>query len=1349
MDPALLAAVLAAETAYAFDVAVERPVRARLLRLGPDAHVLVLLVHHIAGDGWSLAPLARDLGAAYRARSAGRAPGWAELPVQYADYTLWQRGLLGDEADPAGLAARQLAFWEEALAGLPDVLELPLDAAAPGGGLAPGRRVRLPGGRRHPPGAGRAGPLARLQPVHGAPGGAGGAAVPARRGRGRRAGTPVAGRTDEALDELVGFFVNTLVLRTDLSGDPTFEQVLDRVREFDLAAYAHQDVPFERLVDALAPERTESRHPLFQVMLALQNNAGADLDLPGLAVAQQPVRTGISKFDLTFTFAERRDGRGRPLGLEGSLEFAADLFEPGTARALADRLVRLLGVLAADPGLRVRSVPVLDGAERAALAAAGRGPVRAVAERTVPGAFRARCARTPDALAVRDGGAGLTFAELDAGSDALARRLRGRGVGRGDVVALAMPGTAEQVVAMLAVAKAGAAWLPLDPQYPAARLRFVVEDARPVLLLAPARALAALPDLPVPVLALDGDGDGYGHGEPDAPESPDMPLVDPAPLDAAYVIHTSGSTGRPKGVVVTHAGLVNHMAWLAGHLELTPDDRVLARTSPSFDASVWETWLPLLYGGATCPVPPELNHDPVALLGRMRAEGVTVAQFVPSLLALVLGETEREPAPAALRAVLCGGEPLTGALAARAERAWGVAVHNLYGPTEATIDATAHRWRPAVDGADAAVPIGRPVDNLRAYVLDDALGPVPPGAVGELYLAGAGLARGYLGRAALTASRFVADPFAADGTRMYRTGDLVRRGADGLLRYLGRGDDQVKLHGLRIEPGEVEAALTSLPGVGAACVLVRAERLVAYLVPAADGGALPPDAELRAGLSELLPSGLVPAVFVRLAALPLLPSGKADRRALPDPPRPATAAGGGAGRPADGPERVLCEVFAGVLRVPEVGPEEDFFALGGDSILSIQLVSRAREAGLRITPRDVFLHRTPQAVAAVARPAGEVPAAAAEDGTGTMPPTPIAAWFLDRPGPTDGYHQSAVLRTPAGADRERLAAALQLLVDHHDMLRVRVTRAADGAAALEALPRGAVPVGPRLVRLDVAGLDEREVRAALAAEGERARARLRPAHGGVLEAVWCDAGPGVRGRLLLLVHHLAVDAVSWRILVEDLATAWRAVSDAAPAGLTGALPGAVSGELPGAVSGAPVGAVSGGVAPGGAVLPPVGTSYRAWARLLAAQGASGARAGELPLWEAVARADDPPLGVRPLDPARDTAGRTRSLTTRPASDRTRELLTSAPQAFHAGVDDVLLTALALAVRSWRAGRAGDDGRAGVLVDLESHGREQLAEGLDLSRTVGWFTSLYPVLLDPGPLDPRVPAGSTRAWWTGR
>ncbi|MFC8490310.1 amino acid adenylation domain-containing protein [Streptomyces sp. NPDC057235] len=1385
--PDLLDAVLGAETAYAFDVGAERPVRARMLRLGHDSHVLVLLVHHIAGDGWSLAPLARDLGTAYRARLAGEDPAWAALPVQYADYTLWQRELLGDEEDPSGTAARQLEFWRTALAGLPDLLDLPLDRPRPAVATHRGDAFTFPvDAATHRALAELArsrgcslfmvlqAALAVLLRAHGA-----GEDVPL--------GTPVAGRTDEALDDLVGFFVNTLVLRTDLSGDPTFAEVLDRVREFDLAAYAHQDVPFERLVDALDPERAQNRHPLFQTMLVLQNHGGATVHLPGLTVAEQPVRTGISKFDLTFTFTERRDGEGRPAGLDGNLEFATDLFAHSTAHALATRLTRLLGSLAAAPDRRIRTADVLTADERSALLRSGHGPARQVRARTVPEAFRAQRDRTPGAVAVRDGERNTTFAELDALSDAVARLLRGRGVGRGDVVALALPGTTHQVVAMLAVAKTGAAWLPVDPEYPAARIGFVVEDARPVLLVTSTATLRTLPDLPVPVLAVDGP---EAAAEPGAEPVPDAA---PDPRDAAYVLHTSGSTGRPKGVVVTHAALTNHMAWMADHLSLTDADRVLARTSPSFDASVWETWLPLLHGGATCPVPPALNHDPVGLLARMRREGVTIAQFVPSLLSLVLGETGREEPPAALRAVLCGGEPLTASLAERAGRAWGAEVHNLYGPTEATIDATAHLHRPAGTAASATttsatasapdtgtsaptasgtrdtatVPLGRPVDNTRAYVLDDGLAPVPPGVVGELYLAGEGLARGYLGRPGLTAERFVADPFGPPGTRMYRTGDLVRRAADGLLVYVARADDQVKLHGLRIEPGEIEAALTALDGVGTASVLVREDRpgeqrLVAYTVPEPGGPGVPDAPALRERLAASLPPYMIPAVFVPLDALPLLPNGKTDRRALPAPARPSAEAGrGDGGKPRTERERILCEVFATVLRLPGVRTDDDFFALGGDSILSIQLVSRVRENRLGITPRDVFLHRTPEAIAAAAEELDGRTPAPADDGVGTMPPTPIAAWFLDRPGPTDGYNQSAVLRTPEDADQERLAAALQILVDHHDMLRVRVTRTAGGEPALETLPRGTVPVRPRLTRIDVAGRDADGVRVALAEAGERARERLRPAHGEVFEAVWCDAGPRTRGRLLLVVHHLAVDAVSWRVLVEDLATAWRAVSTTAdpaqapasaavtdpahtPASASATASAPVTDPAHASAPGATGPAPEATVGPTAPVLPPVTTSYRSWARLLAAQAREGTRAAELPLWETVARASDPPLADRPLDPARDTAGRTRTLTTHPATARTGALLTTAPSAFHAGVDDVLLTALVLAVRSWRAERADRTGAprpegTGVLLDLESHGREQIAGHLDLSRTVGWFTSLHPVLLDPGPLDPRDPA----------
>ncbi|MFJ9041077.1 amino acid adenylation domain-containing protein [Streptomyces sp. NPDC102406] len=1310
-DAARLDAVLAAEVAHTFDVSTDLPVRARLMRLGDRSHVLVLLVHHIAGDGWSLAPLARDLGEAYRARAEGVEPAWTELGVQYADYTLWQRALLGDEDDPSSPAARQLSFWRTALDGAPDLLELPCDRPRPAvtehRGDAFGFRVDADTHRALADLARSRGSslfmvlqtaLSVLLSRHGA-------------GEDIVLGTAVAGRTDEALDDLVGFFVNTLVLRTDLSGDPTFGEVIDRVREFDLAAYAHQDVPFERLVDALSPVRAQNHHPLFQTMLVLQNQSDATADLPHLTVTEQPVRTGISKFDLTFTFSERHDGAGRPAGLDGVLEFSTELFAHPTAHAFAARLTRLLGILAADPGRRVHTVEVLDEADQQSLDRAAHGPVRTVAARTAPEAFRAQCARTPGAIAVRDGGLDLTFRELDALSDDLAHHLRDRGVGRGDLVALALEGTADHVVAMLAVTKAGAAYLPVDLDYPQARITHIFDDARPVLLLTHSDARPDKPSLSVPCLALD-DRAAWSTGRAG-------PLVAADPRDAAYVIYTSGSTGRPKGVVVTHGSLVNHMAWMAGHLRLTGDDRVLARTSPSFDASVWETWLPLLHGGSTCPVPPALNHDPAALVERLRATGTTVVQFVPSHLSLVLTETASGGVPAALRAVLCGGEPLPPSLAERVGSAWDVEVHNLYGPTETTIDATAHQHLGAGTRTPAgagSVPVGRPIDNTRALVLDAALRPVPPGGTGELYVAGDGLARGYLRRPGLTASRFVADPYGPSGSRMYRTGDLVRRDADGLLTFVSRADDQVKLNGFRIELGEIEAALTALDGIADACVLVREDkpgerRLVAYTV--CDGGpaAPPTDTELRALLASSLPPYMVPGVFVALDALPLLPNGKADRRAMPAPERPVGARPGGEPRTAH--ERVLCEVFASVLHSPGVRADDDFFALGGDSILSIQLVSRVREAGLGITPRDVFVHRTPEAIAAVADELGGGAAGPVEEGAGTMPPTPIAAWFLERPGATDGYNQSGVLRTPADADENSLAAALQLLLDHHDMLRLRTGRTIEGDTVLEALPPGAVTARHRLTRIDVSGLGADAVRAAVTEAGEGARERLRPAEGNVFEAVWADAGPHRRGQLLLVVHHLAVDAVSWRILAADLATAWQAVTTA------------------------PV-----GEPPTTAALPAVATPYRQWAQLLAAQARGPARAAELPLWETVTRTPDPPLGRRPLDPGLDTADRTSTLTTHLPTAATKSLLTTVPAAFHAGVDDILLTGLALAVRSWRAERTLGDGAphagSGVLLHLESHGREQITDDIDLSRTVGWFTSLYPVLLDPGPLDARSP-----------
>ncbi|MGC5365765.1 condensation domain-containing protein, partial [Streptomyces sp. DT24] len=541
------------------------------------------------------------------------------------------------------------------------------------------------------------------------------------------------------------------------------------------------------------------------------------------------------------------------------------------------------------------------------------------------------------------------------------------------------------------------------------------------------------------------------------------------------------------------------------------------------------------------------------------------------------------------------------------------------------------------------------------------------------------------------------------------------------LEYVSRADDQVKLRGFRIELGEVEAVLSGLPGVSAACVVVREDqpgdrRLVAYTVADTRNGRPAIDAaELRGGLAAVLPEYMVPAAFVTLDALPLLPNGKTDRRALPAPDLTSGRPTGRAPRTAQ--ERIICEVFAGTLATPDIHIDDDFFALGGDSILSIQVVSRTRKAGLVITPRDVFVHRTPEMIASVAAPIGEQPVDATDQGVGEVPLTPIAAWFLGRPGPTDGYNQSSVLRSPAGADEADLVATLQLLLDHHDALRLRLTGTPDGGFGLEVLPQGAVPAREHLARVDIADLDADTADTVMAEAAESARRRLRPAAGAMTEAVWFDAGADRPGRLLLVVHHLAVDAVSWRTLTADFVAAWQEVTSA---------PG-----RPGDHSRTPASRTrepGSGTSP----LPAVLTSYRRWAELLVAEAHSPARADELPLWQDIIRTEEPRLGHRPLDPGKDTAARVTTRTFTLPAEWTQPLLTTAPTAFHAGVNDVLLTGLALAVAGWRAER-NVPGHPAVLLDLEGHGREPLSEHIDLTRTVGWFTSMYPVRLDPGPV----------------
>ncbi|MFI8460817.1 amino acid adenylation domain-containing protein [Kitasatospora sp. NPDC085464] len=976
-----LTAALEAELDHGFDLAAEPPLRARLFVLGPEESVLLLVLHHIAGDGWSLAPLADDVSAAYAARRRGTAPSWQPLPVQYADYALWQRELLGSAEDGDSLLARQVDFWRGALAGLPEELALPTDRHRPAlpshlGGTVP---VTIP--------AELHGRLVELARAHGVTLfmvlQAGLAALLARSGAGTDIpiGTMSAGRTDEAVSELVGFFVNSLVLRTDVSGDPSFVELLSRVRETDLAAFANQDVPFEYLVETLNPPRALARHPLFQVLLILQNNAAATVDLPGVTVTPRPLGTATAKFDLLVGVAEATDEDGAPAGIHGGVEYAAELFDRGTVEALVARWVRLLTAAAAGPEQPVGRLDLLDPAESAWLLTTCNDTALEIPDALLPELFRQQAADSPDAIALVADGAELSYRELDRRVNRLARLLIARGVGPETVVALCQDRSVELVVAMLAVVQAGGAYLPVDPEHPAERIAYVLADCAPVLVVtdkATADRLPAGSDLPRLVVDSTETAAALALLPAEAVEAEERTGV-LQPAHPVYVIYTSGSTGAPKGTVVTHAAFANLLAAVREHVPTDERDRLLALSTVAFDVAAVELHLPLVTGAAVVLAPQGTAQDPAGLAALIRRTGATAVQATPSLWRALLADRAFTADSLPDLRILVAGEALGSEVAASLRRLGTVT--NLYGPTEATVYSTAARLDDPSDGTRPT--IGRPVANTRAYVLDAAQRPVPVGVPGELYLAGAGLARGYLGRPGLTAERFVPDPFGPAGSRMYRTGDVARWTAAGELDFLGRADDQVKIRGHRIEPGEVEAVLARHPGIRQAVAVLRKDLpggagLVGYVVPA--GGRVDP-AEVRRRAAAFLPEYMVPVAVVALEALPLTPNGKLDRSALPAPDF-LTPSGG---RAAHGPgEEVLAGLFAEVLGLPAVGAESNFFDLGGHSLLAVALVGRIRAVlGRDVTVRDVFRHPTVAALAERSATGG--------DGTGSDGLEPLLA----------------------------------------------------------------------------------------------------------------------------------------------------------------------------------------------------------------------------------------------------------------------------------------------------------------------------------------------------------------------
>ncbi|HSF40732.1 MAG TPA: amino acid adenylation domain-containing protein, partial [Thermoanaerobaculia bacterium] len=904
---------LAAEDAVRpFDLARGPLFRPALLRLGTEEHALFATMHHAVSDGWSLGVLVRELVAL---QGGALLP---ELPVQYADYAVWQREWL-----TGGVLAREVAHWREHLEGLPDRLELPADRPRPA--------VQTSRGATRPARFGEAATAALRDLARSERATlfmvllAGFEAVLARlSGQDVLAvGTPVAGRNRREVEDLIGFFVNTLVLRADLGDDPSFRELLARARRETLEAYAHQDLPFEKLVEELAPRRSLGHTPLFQAMLVLQNAPVGALELPGLALAPFHAPAGTAKFDLTLALAESGDR------LVGSLEYNRDLFDPATA----DRLLGYLAtLLAGDKATRLSELPLLGEAERHQILDVWNDTAEELPEGvSVVQLFAERAAREPEAVALVHGERRMTCGELRTRAGRLAWRLRRLGVGPETVVAVAAERSVERVVAILGVLEAGGAYLPLDPAHPRERIAFLLEDSGARVLIDAA-------------------------GEEVEEEEPELPAV--GPDDLAYVIYTSGSTGRPKGVMAAHRGLVNLALAQIRRFDLGPGRRVLQLASPGFDASVSEIFTALL-SGAALHLADRDELLPGPGLARLIAEqGITTVTFTPSTLAALEAAVPEERLPS-IETLIVAGEACPPALAAR----WssGRRLINAYGPTEATVCASA-------DLSGRGDTLGRPIANVRLYVLDSGLRPLPVGAPGEIVIGGAGVTRGYLGRPDGTAERFVPDAFAAlPGARAYRTGDLGRFRADGRLEFLGRADQQVKVRGIRVEPGEVEAALARHPQVREAVVVAREDvpgdlRLVAYVVPA--GEEAPAASDLRGFLAERLPEALVPSAFLVLPALPLTPHGKVDRQALPSPEPNRTEGDRPFVAPRSPAEESLAALWAELLGVPGVGVHDDFFALGGHSLAAARLVGRIRTSlGVELPVRSVFAHPTLEALA--------------------------------------------------------------------------------------------------------------------------------------------------------------------------------------------------------------------------------------------------------------------------------------------------------------------------------------------------------------------------------------------------
>jgi amino acid adenylation domain-containing protein/non-ribosomal peptide synthase protein (TIGR01720 family) len=1263
------------EAAMPFDLSSGPLLRARLLWTADNEHVALLTFHHIISDDWSTRLFIREMAILYSSYSQKQSPQLPAPEFQYADYAAWQRSWLQGD-----ILQTHLDYWKQKLGGLPPLLELPLDHPRP-----PAQTFR--GGVVHftiPPAVvnelhalnTRAGVTQFMSLL---------AAFQALlyRYTGQETipiGTPIANRGWREVEEIIGFFVNTLVLSTDISGEPDFLELLHRVSATSLDAYAHQDLPFELLVDQLKIARDLSYSPLFQVMFVMQNNPISTQEVPGLRIEPLDVHTGSAKFDLTLFMLEENGVLG------GVFEYNSDLFERGTIERMATCFQTLLAAAVHAPETPVQRLPLLEAAELQHILvdwnATQRDFPRDLCAQQL---IEAQVDRTPQVPAVILADRALTYAELEQRANRLARFLVERGAGPDVLIAICMPRCPEMVVGLLAILKSGGAYVPIDPSYPPDRVAYMVHDSQARVVLTtsgPAEETlrAALQDSSAEIIRLDADWDAIAS----YPETRQPPRS--GPEDLAYVIYTSGSTGKPKGAMIRQRGLVNYLSWCLNDYPLQAGQGSPVQSSFSFDLTVTSLYSPLVAGKTVRLLSDQLGVEALGEILNQQAD-FSLIKITPAHLQLLA--TQISPARAAdcTHAFIIGGENLLKEhIALWQTNAPKTRLVNEYGPTETVVGCCVYSAGPDWH-AGRAVPIGKPIQNTQLYVLDRWQQPVPVGVHGELYIGGEGVGRGYLNRPELTAERFIPDPWRDDpDARLYRTGDLARYLPDGNLECLGRVDFQVKIRGYRVELEEVETVLGRCPGVKETVVWYvennALKRLVGYYVPI-DPLHPPLAASLREQMLHELPEYMVPASFVRLDAIPLTSNGKVDRKQLPPPGDERPETGETYAPPRTPQEQILAEIWSEILGVRPVGIYDNFFALGGDSILSIQVIARAGQAGLRLTPRQLFETQT---IAGLAELAGSAPVALAEQGllSGSVPLAPIQRWFFaNLPAHPDHWNQSILLEIPSQIDPAVLRGALMRLLQRHDALRLRFSfDGADWRQEYGPLDESTVPLEIHDFSLQP---DETQV-SLIEKTAARVQASLNLFTGPILRLALFRLGADRPARLLIAIHHLAVDSVSWRILMDDLLA----------------------------------------IARGETLVPVKTTSYRQWVQRLEDWTRSDEAAQDLAYWQ------DSLAHVQPADalslPCDLDAGPNLEST---ASTISVSLDEETTQRLLDRLNDptpALISALALACRKWT-------GQPGLLLALESHGREAIFPEIDLSRSVGWFTALYPFYLAPRDEDP--------------